>query len=234
MNASETNTALSLQMFAEAASGESASGKGAAGDGGEQAPTAAQETGDSAPQSAAMQTDGGKETEAPAQTEAGDGQAPTAAPNGDADGGEPGMGRLLYAMRLQLAQREKRARAAAVLEGWEKEAEELKKTYPAFSLKAALREGGDFAALLKAGVPLRRAYETAHLEEIMYTAMRYAAKQAGRYAAGALRDQQARPQENPVRQRASTKPGTDVNSLTQGDILRILGEVSRGAKITFR
>lgn len=167
--------------------------------------------------------------------EEGGGQTPAESPEAEAeDAPLTDTGRLLRSMRLQLEARRNRARAAEVLEGWRREAEELKDTYPDFSLQSALREGGDFARLLKAGVSLRRAYETAHLEEILCTAMRYAARRAGQRSAALLRDQQARPQENPVQQRAATQQGTDVNSLTGNDILRILGEVSRGAKITFK
>ena len=87
---------------------------------------------------------------------------------------------------------------------------------------------------MRAGLPLRTAYEAAHLEEILGSALRYAAMRGGQKTADALRDAPLRPQENSVLDRASSLRATDVNSLTQKDILRIIGEVNRGAKITFR
>lgn len=141
---------------------------------------------------------------------------------------------LLEAAALRLEVGERRRRASEVLKGWEAEAETLKALYPGFELKTALRETGDFPKLLKAGLSLRRAYEAAHLEEILGEAMRYASRRASQRAAEALRAQRARPQENPVAARAATSAATDVNSLTGNDIIRILGEVSRGAKITFK
>ena len=216
----QTKWNFSLQQFAEAAEA------GNAGDTADDATAQSEET------------PGGE------QAPAGTGDLPeTVENNAPPTAGEPALsapeadgdtGLLLRAAEAQMRERRARARAAEVLEGWEREAEALKNTYPGFSLKTALREGGDFARLLKAGVSLRRAYEAAHLEEILGTAMCYAARRAGQRSAELLRDLQARPQENPVQQRAATQQGTDVNSLTRNDILRILGEVSRGAKITFK
>lgn len=129
---------------------------------------------------------------------------------------------------------EARLRAEAVRAGWEREAAAMREIYPDFDLCAAIEEPGDFARLLKAGIGVRRAYEASHLEEILGAAMRYAALRAGQLAAQTIDRQRARPQENPVCSRAAVRTATDVNSLTRSDILRILGEVSRGARITFK
>lgn len=126
----------------------------------------------------------------------------------------------------------KRTEVNGRIAAWEKEAEEMKDTYPAFDLGKELKNG-DFRALLGAGVPLRRAYEAVNLEKILGAAMRYAAVNAGRKAAENLAKQTMRPQENGVLDRASSVKRTDVGSLTEKDIIRILGEVSKGAKISF-
>ena len=126
----------------------------------------------------------------------------------------------------------KRTEVNGRIAAWEKEAEEMKDTYPSFDLGKELKNG-DFRALLGAGVPLRRAYEAVNLEKILGAAMRYAAVNAGRKAAENLAKQTMRPQENGVLDRASSVKRTDVGSLTEKDIIRILGEVSRGAKISF-
>ena len=57
--------------------------------------------------------------------------------------------------------------AQAVVQRWEEEAEDLKQTYPAFSLEQSLRSDKGFASLLRAGVPVKLAYEAANLEKIV-------------------------------------------------------------------
>ena len=165
------------------------------------------------------------QTEAPAP-EAQPREAPAPQPEA------PGPSAEENAAAAEAAQR--MARARAVLAGWGREAAAMREIYPAFDLQAALEEPGDFRRLLQAGLGVRRAYEAVHLEEILSAAMRYAALRAGQRAAAAIEAQRARPQENPVADRAAVSTATDVNSLTRGDILRILGEVSRGARITFK
>ena len=138
----------------------------------------------------------------------------------------------LKSLTETLTQLKKRNGIERVLAGWEREAEELRDTYPGFELGSQL-QNGEFVSLLSAGVPLRRAYEAVNLESIIGTAMRYAALNAGKKAAETLTRQKSRPQENGVLDRASSVKHTDVRALTEKDILRILGEVSKGAKITF-
>ena len=137
--------------------------------------------------------------------------------------------RVMAAARLAA-----RAKVAAAAAGrWEREAEALKGIYPSFSLEEALRTDETFTALLRAGLPVRTAYEAAHLEEIIGSAMRYAAGAAGRRAAHALREGAGRVRENPVLGRAGTPSKRDVNSLTEKDIFAILRQVGNGKKITF-
>ncbi len=120
-----------------------------------------------------------------------------------------------------------------IVSDWEQSAEALREIYPGFDLKREARENGEFARLLQAGVSVRRAYEAANLEEILGEAMRYAVRTAGKKAAESMRSQSGRVQENSVLDRASSLGKKDVDSLTKADILKILDEVSRGAKIKF-
>ena len=117
-------------------------------------------------------------------------------------------------------------------EKWEREALELKETYPSFDFGKEIKNG-EFERLLNAGVSLRKAYEAVNLESIISEAMRYATVLAGKKAAEALSRQAARPKENSVFDRASSLQHKDVASLTEKDIMRIISEVGKGAKITF-
>jgi hypothetical protein len=125
------------------------------------------------------------------------------------------------------------ARAREIAAAWETEAKALKEIYPDFDLRKEARENTAFSELLQAGVSVRRAYEAANLEAILGAALGYAARTAGSKAAMSLRSQAQRVQENSVLDRAPSVRRKDVNSLTQKDILKILDEVSRGAKIKF-
>ena len=142
--------------------------------------------------------------------------------------------KLLASLKDTLLVRQKKARAGRILEDWTRQETALKALYPDFDLQASLTQNADFISLVKAGLPLRKAYEAANLEQILGSAMRYAALRGGQKTADFMRESGALVQENSVLDRASSLKTTDVNSLTQKDILRIIGEVNRGAKITFK
>ena len=133
--------------------------------------------------------------------------------------------------KAALAARMKAAETTA--RRWEREAEALKEIYPDFSLEQALRGDEGFAALLKAGAPVRLAYEAAHLETILGTAMRYAAREAGRRMARSMAADANRIREMPVLDRAASMTKKDVASLTEKEIMKILRQVSDGKKVVF-
>lgn len=143
----------------------------------------------------------------------------------------PDLSRLRE-MKAQLESKRAAAEKQRIIADWEKQAQALKEIYPDFSLsKEVLNE--DFAQLLRAGVSVRRAYEAANIEGILGSAMHYAAATVGRKAAQSIRTSSARVQENSVLDRAASKKSTNVNLLTEKDILNILEEVKRGTKISF-
>lgn len=112
------------------------------------------------------------------------------------------------------------------------EADKLREIYPGFELSRELSSSPEMRRLLLSGVGLRRAYETVNLEKILASSMRYAAIKAGKSAADSVRS--SRVQENSLSGNAASVGRTDVKSLTEKDIMRILSEVSRGAKISFK
>lgn len=119
-----------------------------------------------------------------------------------------------------------------VSEYFDAEQEKLREIYPSFSLEKELGQSQDFRRLLDSGVSLRRAFETVNLEKIMGQALRYAAISAGKKTADAMKNT-GRVSENPLRDTASSVQRTDVNNLTEKEIMKIISEVSKGAKITF-
>lgn len=146
---------------------------------------------------------------------------------GDADN-------VLNGVREAFGESLKNAETEAVLASWRREEQATREIYPSFSMKNELLKEPMFGTLLKSGVGVRRAYECVHLEEIIGSAIRYAVADIGRKTALNPSRAQTRPGENSVLGRAASVTRTDVNSLTDRDIKRILSEVSRGAKISFK
>lgn len=112
------------------------------------------------------------------------------------------------------------------------EQEKLREIYPSFSLDEELKNSPEFRHLLNSGVSLRRAFETVNLEKIMGSALRYAVMSAGKKTADSIKNSK-RVNENSLQDSASSVKRTDVNSLTEKDIMKILSQVSKGAKISF-
>ena len=96
-----------------------------------------------------------------------------------------------------------------------------------------MRSDRGFASLLRAGVPVRLAYEAANLEKIVGAAMRYAAEAAGQRTVQSIRAGTGRVRENPVLDRAASVLKKDVNALSEKDILRIIRQVGNGERVTF-
>ena len=113
-----------------------------------------------------------------------------------------------------------------------RESEELREIYPSFDLLGELSSSKQLNELLAAGIPLRRAYECVNLEKIMGSALRYAVARTAGNTAETLRSR-SRIKENSLSDRASSVKRADVKNLTEKDIMRIIAEVGKGAKISF-
>lgn len=134
-----------------------------------------------------------------------------------------------------MAEIERAAKSSAskrLIECFTEESERLREIYPSFDLNRELDSSPDFRKLIEAGVPLRRAFEAVNLENILGTALRYAVVKARSDVAQAMKNND-RVSENSVRDTASSVKRTDVNSLTEKEIMKIISQVSRGAKISF-
>lgn len=113
---------------------------------------------------------------------------------------------------------------------WASETEELKKIYPQFNLNEEL-QNPEFRNLLSlAGVSMRTAYQAIHADEIIPSAMQYAAQQAEKDITDSIKANGSRPTDIGSSAAASYK--SNVSELTDADIDRINDLVLRGAKIT--
>ncbi len=116
---------------------------------------------------------------------------------------------------------------------WRREADELLRENPEFDLKKELKNGA-FIALLKAGVDLKTAYRTLHQDEILESAIRYAAKKVRDQTMNEMRNRLSRPEENGAGGRGGSKVSPlSVGSMTRQEREEIEKRCARGEKVYF-
>lgn len=119
-------------------------------------------------------------------------------------------------------------RAGQQLTGWLRESADLRSRYPAFDLRAELRDGR-FRQLLRAGVGVGDAYQLRHMEEIKADAARAASEQM----AERIRSRGLRPRENGISAQSAVTTGSGVRDLTPAQRREIARRVQRGDTIRF-
>lgn len=113
---------------------------------------------------------------------------------------------------------------------WMRQAEKLKATYPNFDLVKEL-ENEDFKNDIISGKSVQKAFEAAHLDEIIQGAIQTTAQKAREAVTNNIKARGMRPAENGMRT-GSVSVKKDVNDLTDEDIDRILKRVRAGEKVT--
>lgn len=135
-------------------------------------------------------------------------------------------------LRLMRQRDEGQQRMEAQLNDWYRQADQVKAIYPDFDLKAEV-QNREFLGLLKAGIPVQKAYETIHLDELVNGAAINAARQAEQRTVSNIKNRATRPAENGTSSQSTAKIKSDVHSLTPADRAEIARRVARGEKITF-
>lgn len=115
---------------------------------------------------------------------------------------------------------------------WYRQAEAMKELYPSFDLKTETANR-DFLGLLRSGLPVQKAYELIHMEEIKEAAARSAAQTAGAQVEARIKAKAARPSENGTSSQSAAIVKNDVHQLTREDRARIARLVQRGETIKF-
>lgn len=113
---------------------------------------------------------------------------------------------------------------------WLREQENVQRDYPGFSLEEALKEP-DFARMVRAGVSMRRAYEAVHLPEILYDAMRRAAREGESRAAEMIRQRGRRPAENGLSPTGGAPVKKSAQELTRKERQSLIKRLQRGEKV---
>lgn len=118
------------------------------------------------------------------------------------------------------------------LNAWYKEAEQVKAMYPGFDFKTEC-QNREFLGLLKAGIPVQKAYETMHLDELVTGAASVAARQAEQRTVSNIRNRASRPSENGASSQSAAVIKSDVSKLTKEDRAEIVRRAARGETIGF-
>lgn len=120
------------------------------------------------------------------------------------------------------------------LNRWRSEEEDLKKSFPGFDLRQQLNENKRFRTLLEGGASVAEAFYGANFEAISSGLVAAASQQAAKRAAQTVAANRARPSEGGQNAGTGIRDGrVDVNSLTDKQVLDILQQVAKGARITF-
>lgn len=140
------------------------------------------------------------------------------------------MQRENMALRAAQAAQEREQKAAQQVQGWLKEAEEMRGDYPDFDL-AAESNSSEFLSMLKSGVPVRVAYEVLHLGDIKVDIARNAAKQAEKNVVDGIRAKGSRPAENGVSSQNAFTVKEDPSRWTKAEMEEVERRVRRGETI---
>lgn len=137
------------------------------------------------------------------------------------------------ALKAQNEQIEQQRRTQQIVEEWNKQAEEVKKTYdPNFDFTLACEESEDFLDLVKRGISVVDAYKVLHADELIANAMQITAKKVAEKTANNIQSRSSRPTEGGIGSGVINKK-IDVNSLTGKDIRSIIERAEKGEKIVF-
>lgn len=122
--------------------------------------------------------------------------------------------------------------ANARTNGWLSEAAALQQRYPDFDLAHELGRR-EFQSMLRAGVPVRRAYEVLHLDRLQQAAAKHAARTVSRQMEAKLREKADRPSENGIASQTAVNVRSGVHGMTRADRAEVIRRAQRGEKITF-
>lgn len=135
--------------------------------------------------------------------------------------------------RDSLRQAEEERRTQAMFEQWDREAEELKGIYPSFSIIDE-QSNEQFMKLLGAGVPMRTAYEVAHKDEIIHSAMQFTAQKTAEKVANSVRSNASRPSENGLSSNSAALGAVDINKLSKEQMEAYKQRALNGERIDFK
>lgn len=112
------------------------------------------------------------------------------------------------------------------------EARQAKRKYPALDLNREMKNPR-FGLLVARGVPVEAAYELAHRQELLGSAMAYAVRRAKEDLAAGMQVFASRPTETGLGAQAAAVGGLDPARLTRDQRKMVREKVARGERVTF-
>lgn len=138
----------------------------------------------------------------------------------------------LDAMKRRTARAEGERRAAAQMEAWGRQAQEVQGLYPEFDLQEAMGSE-DFKSMLRAGVPMKTAYEVIHMDDIKVAVARAAAKDAETRLTANIQAKGARPAEGGASGQVGASAKVDPSKMSGKEIMELAARAARGENISF-
>ena len=135
-------------------------------------------------------------------------------------------------LKAQMEEAQRQEKGKQLYSEWMQQADEAKKVYPSFDLRAEMNNP-KFVDLLRSNVDVRTAYEVLHKDEIIPAAMQFTAKTVESKLAKSIASNGARPSENGMSSQSAAVVKSDVSQLSREDRAEIIRRVQRGEKIRF-
>ena len=135
-------------------------------------------------------------------------------------------------LKAQMEEAQRQENGKKLYAQWMQQADEAKKIYPSFDLKAEMNNP-QFVSLLRSNIDVRTAYEVTHKDEIISGAMQFTAQTVESKLAKKIASNGARPTENGMASQSAAVVKSDVSQLSKADRAEIIRRVQRGEKIRF-
>ena len=135
-------------------------------------------------------------------------------------------------LKAQMEEAQRQENGKKLYSQWMQQADEAKKVYPSFDLRAEM-ENPKFVDLLRSNIDVRTAYEVLHKDEIIPAAMQFTAQAVESKLAKKIASNGARPSENGMSSQSAAVVKSDVSQLSKADRAEIIRRVQRGEKIRF-
>ena len=135
-------------------------------------------------------------------------------------------------LKAQMEEAQRQENGKKLYAAWMQQADEAKKVYPSFDLRAEMNNP-KFVELLRSNIDVRTAYEVTHKDEIIAGAMQFTAKTVESKIANKIASNGARPSENGMSSQSASLVKSDVSQLSKADRAEIIRRVQRGEKIRF-
>ena len=136
------------------------------------------------------------------------------------------------AYRQREIDRQNQENAERLMAAWNQQGNKTQQVFPSFDMNEEL-QNPLFVTLIQHDVPVDVAYKALHIDELLPSAMQYAAQAVEQNISKKIAANGARPSENGMGGVASALVKSDVSKLTKFDIDEVARRVARGERISF-